>query len=438
MDADTPVLLAALDIEKALVGCVLINPGVLDFVDIQDEDFYDNRNAMLWHTFRQMTANNVVIDFATVSEMLQRNKQLDQSMLSYLYTVINDTPSSMHAEDYARIVIDYSTRRNALRVATELGAAAWKTKEPIDQAFANALESLTSGHRSAHEPKHLGDVVSEVYDEVVENAKNPKPVWGIPTGFIDIDTLLGGLHKGEVFGLIGQPGASKSVLALQIAMQAALPENGQNASAIFSLEMPDKDIAYRAFSSFSKVRTREMKSGIIEADEWSKLATTLGELESMPVYLDDTPSLTLPQLRSRLAKLKATKGVVFFVLDYLMLMGGYEDMDETPRSALLSRGLKSIARQLDMAGLVISSVTKEGMEASGASMKHMRGAGSVIHDFDVVSELIADKMKPGIVSLVFTKVRGISGTRHTVQLFKSDALPRLETPTTAISFQEVF
>ena len=422
--------------ERALCGCALINPSVLDLVHVPAEALRDERHRLVWQACLSLHDSGKDIDLLIISELLDRANKLEEvGGPAYLTELLVSTPDTASVENYAAVVLDYATRRQALQVATELAASAYKLDERIETGISRATDILfTAGTATGTE--RLGDVVNRVVEQVEERAQNPSDVWGIPTGFPDLDNLLGGLHTGEVMLLTGQPGAGKSLLALQTALNAAAGGNGkmQYGSGLYILEMSNNEVGYRALGNLSLVPTRALRSGYLKDDDWSNMMRALGVSAQLPVFLNDDPDMTLGRMRADLARLKRQHGIKLFVVDFLLLVGGYDHLpNETEKSNAIARGVKAIARRLDLAGILINSVTKEGMDTDKVSLTHSRGGGDVLHAVDVAAELVNTNDKVNgvdkAVDLVITKVRAISGTKHRVRLVQHAEYPYFSTPT---------
>jgi len=192
---------------------------------------------------------------------------------------------------------------------------------------------------------------------------------------------------------------------------------------LYSLEMGKRQIDYRAISMLSEIPTRKLKTGQIDDDQWERYYKSIELYSRLPFWINDNPDLTIGDIRADLAQMKYKYGIKWFMVDYLFLIGGYDNLEDDTRSARLSRSLKLICRKFDLAGVVINSVTKEGMDNPNASMKHSRGSGQTIHDADVIGEM---KNVDGMVylkRLAFTKVRDADVGKRSIEIIGKPGLP---------------
>ena len=377
-------LLYSQDAEESVLGAALINPDCVRYLDIEAKEFYIQKHQMIWSAITAMDGN-ANIDIVTLTEELNKRGQLGAvGGAAALAGFINFVPSSIGAESYVKIIKDYSQRRTMLRVASELAKAAYDSKT-LDAATASAIDTLALGTSSDNASLHIRDIIGELYTEVEERSKNPKDIWGLETGFTDFDRATGGLQLGEVYYLAGEPGIGKSKLAIQMGInmgRSGIP------GAIFSLEMGRKQLVRRSLSALAEVPTRNIKTGRMDADEWTRFNKASEAAQRYPIYINDNSSLTTTQLRAELSRLQARHHIQWGVVDYLLLMGDTEGRNEIEQSAHLSRRIKSIAKSLNVALITVNSVTKDGMgEEAQATQKQIRGSGQVIHDADIIGIL---------------------------------------------------
>ena len=372
--------------EEAVIGAVLINPEVYDLVAqfLVSDNFYIVRHRWIWDTYSSLRASGTPIDFLTVCEELERNHKLTEiGGPAYLTALLNQVPTSLHAEAYARQVKECSIRRERLTLANRIATDAYNMQVPADQALTEARDEIERllTHSTGHEVNTLAPVLSEVYDQLVTRSAAPCDVWGIPLGLPKLDTETGGQQPGELTLLAGEPGLGKTWAAIGFALEMAKHAPG----AFFSLEMGKQAITRRILASTSGTRSKAIRSGRVDDNDWIRIGKAVQELEALPFYLDDR-SRDTGGLRASLSRLKREANIQWFILDYLMLLEDYGN-NETEKTSNISRALKHICIDLDMAGLVIHSVTKAGMDKAGAeanAKSNLRGSGQVIYDADLV------------------------------------------------------
>lgn len=404
--------------EKALVGSVLINPDVYNTLDITAEDFYKHNNANIWRTFVRLQTSGTVIDLLTVTEDLQRRDRLNEiGGLAYLSSLITSVPSSLHVDDYARIVKDYSRRRQWLKIAGSMAASAYDTSAPIDKVAPQVMDLFTGSLQVTGSAAPLRGFLQTTLDETMERNKNPKDIWGIRTGYADLDNATGGLQKGEVLYLSGQPGVGKSIIAMQAGLQMA--KNG-HPGAIYSLEMPGTQVIRRWLAYLTKIPTRNIKSGRIKDVEFSNLAQAIGDMDTLPLYMSDSPDWTTISLRADLSRLKAAHGIEWFVLDYAYLLKDMPGASENERSGYVSAQIKSICRALGLAGVVVHSLRKS---MGDPELMDLRGSGQQAYDSDLVIMVTKDDTQKDLLHCFFRKGRELENPDIGFDLLKLPGVP---------------
>lgn len=418
--------------EEAIIGSAIINPAVLDETILEAQDFYIMRNQIIWTALLSLRLKGSGIDFVTLLDELEDKGKLAQIGGSpYVAGLMNSVGLAPDVMAYQKIIKGYAKRRALLNVAQDVAKIAYgEESDAIDSQLGDIVTRLLKHSLPDKGLVPLGKALSKLSDEVEARSKDPRDIWGIPTGFVDLDNYLGGLQKGEVFYLGGEPAAGKTKLAVQIALNAASDRNGAHTVGIYSLEMRDTAVVRRMVSAVQDVSTRSMKSGKMSDGDWAHFFSGVSELEERKIYLSDASMLTTTEMRSDIARMKSNFGLDLVVLDYLLLMSGYEKLDsETERSTRLSRDVKSIAKDFDIAMIAVNSVTKEAMDGGIAQKKNLRGSGQLIHDADLIAILQMDNSAANrdavmkTVNLVFTKVRDVERGVTTLKLLADNQRP---------------
>jgi replicative DNA helicase len=421
----------SMDAEQAIIGGLLINPDDIDLLGLLPEHFYVQRNRWVYEAISYLSDHSSPIDIITVSDRLDQMGVLsDAGGPAYLTAQISYTPSSMHLESYAEIIKSYHWRRNVLKAANDLAKLAYQFDldrqtfgEMVNQASEHLAET-SNGDGTVH----ISKVFQEVFEMVSEAYEHPQDIWGMETGLSDLDNFLGGLQPGELIDLAGKPGAGKSKLALEICLGLASSHNNKpgNPGAIYSLEMTSHALGYRAVSSLSEVSTRTLKTGKMTPADWGAYMIGNERGEKLPIWLSDREQ-TPQTLRADITRLKRVHGIKWFLLDYMMLMGGYRNLkDDTERSKYFSRDMKLIVKHLGVAGIIINSVTKLGMDDKEPDLNDMAGSGAVLHDADIVAFVVSDPKEPNILKVKFKKLRDISGgVDKTLMLYAHTGFPKI-------------
>lgn len=438
-----PETIYSVKAETALLGSVIIDPAAMVELNIEPGDFYIVRNRMIWNALQEMHNAGQQVDYLTLTNNLEAKGQLAEiGGPAYLMGLVTSSPTSLHAQAYAAILRDKSRRRALVNLVTEMGTAAFDEKSDLEASMPGFIEKLANVSRAEHGAVHISEYMSLLYDEVDLRSKDPQEVWGIPTGLGIFDGITGGLQKQELMILSGAPGMGKSMLAMQSG--AAMAKNSPG--AIYSLEMSGLAVARRLVSGKASIGTKALKTGRIKAEDWPILVDTIEAFSQLPIYLSDCSDWTTARLRADLARLKAQFGIEWFIVDYLYLLSDGDGMDETAKTTMISRALKRICRQLDLAGIAVHSMNKAGIGASNQGQdqqkksndppgnEQLRGSGQVIYDADVItfltgwkpgqlSEAIPQQDQQNIRVLWITKGREIEDPKRYDVLVKKPTFP---------------
>lgn len=366
--------------EAALLGAIIIDPAQIDLIDLRADEFYIQRYRWVYEALREMRTQGISIDIQTVVDQLDQENRLKAiGGAAALASLVNASPYATNAPEYARTIRAKARRRRLFQLGGDIARAAMQPETDLDQAIAGFYERLVNNAQPEQGAQPIGTHISALYDDVEKRAANPSDIWGISSGFPDWDNLTGGFHPGESFLLAGEPGIGKSILALQLASNLAATAPG----AVYSLEMSGLAVTRRMLSAQARYPTRNLKTGRIGDNDWPVIAAAFSEIEKLPIYLYAGAQMTTSGLRADLARLKAVSGIRWFVLDYLYLIDSPVE-DEIERTAAVSKDIKAICKDLDLAGLSVHSITKEGM-GRRPSMRTLRGSGQLIFDADVIA-----------------------------------------------------
>jgi replicative DNA helicase len=339
--------------EEAVLGAVLINPEVYyDLAQfLQPDDFFIHRLRWVWESFTRLHEARTPIDILTVSEDLERNGQLiEVGGAAYLTALLNQVPTTLHAEAYGRMIESASIRRKMLTAANQIATLAYDESEKIDTVMGEAEKAIfnVSERKLRHDVLPIRTVLSEYYDRMGELAgRTDEEIFGVPTGFIDLDRLLGGLQNSDLLILAGRPGTGKTAMLLTIAHNAALIHKKR--VAIFSLEMSNEQVVQRMIAQETGIDSHRLRTGKLNEDDWSVFTHAIEILSDTKIHLDDTPALTPLQLRTKCRRLQMEYGIDLIILDYLQLMSGETRTDNRVQEvSYISRSLKALARELNV------------------------------------------------------------------------------------------
>jgi replicative DNA helicase len=400
--------------ERALIGSVLIDPNQYRRINITALDFYQIKHQIIWTAIAELSANQEKVDYVTISNHLDKNGKLkDVGGEAYLIKLLTETASSMHGEAYAGIVRDKSRRRSIIQQAGDLATAAYNDPD-IETAISKAMANLVRAASPARGAVHIGEFVSEAYDEIIERSKNPNDFYGIKTGMAGFDKITRGLQKQELFLLTGEPGTGKTLLATQLAFGMGK----EAAGVIYEMEMSGAQIVRRVLSAMSGVPTDKFRSGRLDGSEFDKMTASVDNMSVRNVYMSDAPNWTTAGIRADLSRLKDLHNVQWFFVDYMALLNDDYGASDNEKYGFISRNLKSICKELNLAGLIIHSMNK----GDGDAKKRLRGTYDIAFDADQIA-MLTQSGEGNEYRLIWSKIRDGDSSDRMVELVKRPGLP---------------
>lgn len=376
--------------EEAVLGSVLINPeayyDVAQF--LQAEDFYIHRHRWIWQVFTSLHEKRVPIDFLTVSEELDQLGQLTEvGGPAYLTALINNVPTSLHAEAYGHLVEETAVRRRMLEAANLIAKLAYREESGVDDVMNEAEKAVfgVSERRLTRDLQPIQQVLSEYYDRIDQLVQRGEDTYGVPTGFVDLDKLLGGMQPSDFLIIAGRPGMGKTAFLLSAAKNAA--QSHKKHVAVFSLEMANEQLVQRLIAQETGIDTHNLRTGKLAEDEWSLFAQAIEALSDTRMFLDDTPGLTPIQLRTKARRLHMEYRLDLVLVDYLQLMsGGIRIENRVQEVSYISRNMKMLARELNVPVLAAAQLSRavEQRADKEPQLSDLRESGSLEQDADVV------------------------------------------------------
>lgn len=348
--------------EEAVLGAVLIDSeayfNIAQF--LKPDDFYIIRNRWIWDAFTRLHERRQPIDYLTVCQELEQQNQLTElGGPAYIMSLINQTPSSLNAEAYGHLVEESSVRRKMLQAANELAKLAYDQKQSVDTIMDEAEKAIFSiSERRVHNDlQPIQQVLSEVYDRVDQLSRRDDEIFGVPTGLVDLDKLLGGLQKSDLLIIAGRPGMGKTGFMLSIMKNAAMRHKKH--IAMFSLEMSNEQLVQRLIAQETGIDTQRMRTGKLAEEEIPLFTHAIEVLSDTHIYLDDTPAITPMQLRTKCRRLHLEYDLDLVIVDYLQLMAGDTRTDNRVQEvSYISRNLKVMARELNVPVLVGAQLSR--------------------------------------------------------------------------------
>lgn len=382
-----------LEAEASVLGAVLIDNDAL--VKISDklliEDFYDERHQHIYEAIKRLYDDRKAIDVLTLSNQLRASKHLDAiGGAAYLTELTNFVPTAAHVESYAEIVAEKSVRRQLMRVNKELTALAQdETKSLKDLIEMSEAELMKVGQQQTKQTvSSLEQILEESFERLDALHRDKKKLRGIPTGFRDLDDMLAGLQRSDLFVLAARPAMGKTAFVLNLAHNVAV--GAREPVLLFSLEMGKDQLADRLLSMESGVDAWALRTGNLTDADFEKIGHALGTLGEAPIYIDDTPGLTVGDLRTKARREAHKHQLGLVIVDYLQLMSGggrYSDVNRVQEISEISRGLKGIARELNVPLIALSQLSRsvESRPDKRPQLSDLRESGAIEQDADIVA-----------------------------------------------------
>lgn len=415
-----------LNAERAVLGGVLLENEALNVVTelpLRPGDFYKDAHATIFDAMLALFAEGQPVDTVTLRERLSTAGKLQRvGGDEYLLGLTDTIPTVANIEAHAKIVLEKAVVRRVIHACHETSARGYgdygSMEEYLDEAersmFEVAKERLKSGY------EHINEVVLRTFEQITAAAERKEHITGLPTGFRHLDWYTAGFHPGDLVICAGRPGMGKTAFAMNIAINACRAR--QATVAVFSLEMPKEQLARRLLCSEAGIDGNKLRTGRLTRDDWAPLTRAAGELSELPVWMDDTPGLTLMELRAKARRLKSDKGLELIVVDYLQLMrSGMRSESREQEISEISRSLKGLAKELALPVLAISQLNR-GVETRGNKDKRpqlsdLRESGAIEQDADTILFIYRDEVynpestEKGVAEIIIGKQRaGPTGT----------------------------
>lgn len=380
-----------LDAEVSLLGSVLIDEDVLTRVsdNLHADDFYDKRHEAIFAAMLRLYERHSPVDLLTLSDELQKHDQLEMiGGSSYLSELTNMVPTSAHAEEYAGIITGKATRRRLIKAATEIAELGYNEEGNVQELLGQAESEIfnVSDKNLKQELSSLEQILSASFDRLDELHRDGSKVRGIPTGYPDLDKKLAGWQRSDLVILAARPAMGKSTLAGNFAHNVAT--ESKQAVLYFSLEMSKEQLVDRMLADESGVDSWKLRTGNLTDEDFEKLGTAMGVLSEAPIFIDDTPGITVLELRTKARRQAHTHPLGLIVIDYLQLMSGSKNYGENRVQEIseISRGLKLIARELNVPVIALSQLSRtvETRTPPIPQLSDLRESGSIEQDADIV------------------------------------------------------
>jgi replicative DNA helicase len=407
---------ANIDAERATLGSILLNRDAIVAIApwLPTAAFYLEKHAWIYEAMLACYNARVPPDTRTVSDELRRQDRLDTiGGIPYLAELVDAVPTSYHIEYYARIVERTALLRQLIIAGGRIAALGYDEQDDLEATLDKAEATLfeVSQRRSTQDFIHIGQIIDSYYEQINYLQEHHGEVVGVPSGFRDLDEITGGLQRSDLIILAARPSVGKTSFALSLAYNVAT--TSQATVGVFSLEMSREQLVQRLLSLDTGINTHTLRTGHIRDTELQVLMEAMGRLASMPIYIEDTPGLSVMEVRSKARRLQSQSGVDLIVIDYLQLMAGRRTDNRVQEVSEISRGLKALARELNVPVIALSQLSRavEGRTSHVPMLSDLRESGSIEQDADIVMFIYREELydketdKKGIAEIHIAKHR---------------------------------
>jgi len=434
-DVKGRVMPHSIEAEQSVVGAMLMDSEAIEVASemLREEDFYARQYGVLFSAILEMHRKGEAVDPVTLQTRL-REKNLPPEIYgsSAIFELIDQVPTSANIKTYAGIVAEKSLLRRMIRANEEIAGACYTQKDDVEEILNQAEKKIfeISQKRDADGFVPIRQIVLNAIDKIEYASHIKGNVTGLSTGFTDLDNRTAGFQPSDLILIAARPSMGKTALVLNIAQHMTLREN--RCTAIFSLEMSKEQLTNRLFSMESHVDAQKIRTGDLTEQEWADLIESAGNIGESKLIIDDTPAISVPQMRSKCRKYKMEFGLEMVIVDYLQLMSGSGRSGESRQQEIsdISRSLKALARELNVPVVALSQLSRavESRPNHRPMLSDLRESGAIEQDADVVMFIYRDDYynpdseKKGVAEIIIAKQR--NGPIGTVELSWQPALTK--------------
>ena len=414
--------------EQAVIGSMLTDrDAVISAIEVlKEEDFYREDNKTIYEAILNLYNRSEPIDIITLKAELTSMGMFDKiGGLEYIVGLPEKVPTTANVEKYISIVKEKSELRRLIKAANEIIEQGYDPTENIDDIMNSAEKKIFNIMQDKDQKSYspIKDVLIDAFTELEQLYNQKQHITGVPTGFIDLDYKTAGLHNSDLILIAARPAMGKSAFALNVATNAAL--KAKVPAVLFSLEMSKEQMVNRILCSEAMVDSNKVRTGKIDDDDWIKLADTMGDLSEAPIYIDDTPGISINEIRAKCRKLKLEKNIGLVVIDYLQLVQGSSKRAQGSREqeiSEISRSLKILAKEINVPVIALSQLSRapEQRPDHRPMLSDLRESGAIEQDADIVMFLYRDDYynedseDKGLAEVIVAKHR--AGSTGTVKL----------------------
>lgn len=376
--------------EQSVLGSVLIDKDAISLVSeiLKPQDFYNDLHKLIYEAILDLYEEGKSIDVLTISSRLKKKKGHEKIGASVLADLVNAVPTAANIEHYALLVREQATKRSLIQLGGEISAMAFTTDREIKEILNKAESSIfsISQYHMTRGFVPVKDALAESFDRIDElHKKGTSGLRGIKTGFTDLDSLLSGMQTSNLLILASRPGQGKTAMAVNIAQYVGVQE--KSSVGIFSLEMSQEELVDRLLVGQADVDAWRLKTGRLTETDFSKISEAMGVLADAPIFIDDTPGLSISELRTKARKLQLEENIALFIVDYLQLLDPGRRYDNRVQEvSIISQSLKNLARELRVPVLALSQLSRavEHRGEKRPQLADLRESGAIEQDSDVV------------------------------------------------------
>ncbi|HBM82016.1 MAG: replicative DNA helicase [Clostridiales bacterium] len=428
-----------LEAEQSVLGSMLLDKNAISIVSemLRGEDFYKEAHRLIFDTIIELFDKDEPVDLVTIVDSLRAKNILETvGGMTYLSNLASSVPTTANVKYYAKIVEEKSTLRKLIKSCTETMEKCYQGSTDVPAILDKAEKDIFDISQKAvtHDFEPLSRVLERGFDEIEKLYNNKGSITGIPSGFPELDAKTSGFQKGDMILIAARPSMGKTAFVLNIAEYAAIMNH--NIVALFSLEMPKEQIAYRMLCSEANIDMLKLRSGNLSDDDWERLAASAGPLASAKIFIDDTPGISVTEMRSKCRRLKIEHGLDIIIIDYLQLMQGRGRPENRQQEVSeISRSIKALAKEMDTPVIACAQLSRapEARTDHRPMLSDLRESGSIEQDADVVCFLYRDEYynqdtdKKNIAEVIISKQRnGPTGTVELAYIGKYTKFGRLD------------
>jgi len=388
-----------IDAEQSVLGAILLDnealPKVLEI--LKADDLYYESHRQVFHCMIELFNKNEPSDLITITEILQKKGKLEEiGGASYIADLTQRISTAANVEYYAKIVKEKAILRNLIHSATDIASKALKADGDVEDLLDFSEKTIFSLAEDQIRPSFypLKEIIKSSFKDIERLYEKKQLITGVPTGFNDLDSKTSGLQPSDLIIVAGRPSMGKTAFCLNIAQHAAYET--KTPVAIFSLEMSKEQLALRMLCSEARVNNHNLRTGFIAENEWGKLAMGAGKLAETELFIDDTPGITVLEMRAKSRRLKAEHGLGLIIVDYLQLMSGQKSRSDSREQEIseISRSLKALAKELNTPVMALSQLNRrvEDRTDKRPHMADLRESGAIEQDADVILFIYRDEV----------------------------------------------